>query len=98
MKKAQYDSLKVVNNQLHILEHWQSNNAQAERGAAKRSIVQKLSTELQKKFPDISGFSTTNLWYMTLFYNEYNDNPNIQPLVGEISWTKHIAILSKCKD
>jgi len=35
---------------------------------------------------------------MAQFYNEYNDNPNLQPLVGEISWTKHIAILSKCKD
>lgn len=35
---------------------------------------------------------------MAQFYNEYNDNQNLQPLVGEISWTKHIAILSKCKD
>jgi predicted nuclease of restriction endonuclease-like (RecB) superfamily len=63
-----------------------------------KSIVQKLSAELQKEFPGIGGFSTTNLWYMAQFYNEYNDNPNLQPLVGEISWTKHIAILSKCKD
>ena len=23
---------------------------------------------------------------------------NLQPLVGEISWTKHIIILNRCKD
>lgn len=32
------------------------------------------------------------------FYNEYNADPNLQPLVGEISWSKHLIILSKCKD
>ena len=44
------------------------------------------------------GLSTTNLWYMVQFYNEYHEDENLQSLVGEISWTKHIVILSKCKD
>jgi predicted nuclease of restriction endonuclease-like (RecB) superfamily len=29
---------------------------------------------------------------------EYKDNEKLQPLVGEISWTKHITIMSKCKE
>jgi len=29
---------------------------------------------------------------------EYQGNEILQPLVGEISWTKHILIMSKCKD
>jgi hypothetical protein len=35
---------------------------------------------------------------MTQFYAEYHAVENLQPLVAEISWTKHIAILNKCKD
>ena len=46
----------------------------------------------------MSGFSTTNIWYMVQFYNEYQGHEILQPLVGEISWSKHILILSKCKD
>ena len=52
----------------------------------------------QAEFPDSSGFSATNLWYMSQFYMEYQGNEILQPLVGEISWTKHILIMSKCKD
>jgi predicted nuclease of restriction endonuclease-like (RecB) superfamily len=35
---------------------------------------------------------------MAQFYTEYHDVEFLQPLVAEISWTKHIAILNKCKD
>jgi predicted nuclease of restriction endonuclease-like (RecB) superfamily len=44
------------------------------------------------------GFSTTNLWNMRLFYSEIQQHEKLQPLVGEISWTKNILILTKCKD
>lgn len=35
---------------------------------------------------------------MAQFYSEYQWVENLQPLVGEISWTKHLAIMNKCKD
>lgn len=35
---------------------------------------------------------------MVQFFNEYQNDLNLQPLVGEISWSKHLVILSKCKD
>jgi len=63
-----------------------------------KSVVEKLSKDLQQTFPGLSGFSTQNLWYMRQFYKEYTNSTNLQPLVGEISWTKHITIISKCKD
>jgi predicted nuclease of restriction endonuclease-like (RecB) superfamily len=62
-----------------------------------KAIVPKLSEELQAEFPGIGGFSTTNLWLMAQFYTEYHTDTNLQPLVGEISWSKHIVILNKCK-
>jgi predicted nuclease of restriction endonuclease-like (RecB) superfamily len=35
---------------------------------------------------------------MAQFYTEYHGVINLQPLVGEISWTKHVIILNRCKD
>ncbi len=46
----------------------------------------------------MKGFSVQNLWNMRQFYLEYHENPKLQPLVGEISWTKNVVIFQKCKD
>ena len=35
---------------------------------------------------------------MACFYAEYQSNEILQPLVAEISWSKHIVILTKCKE
>lgn len=86
---------------------------QREEGWGK-SIVEVLSKELQKEFPGVAGFSARNLWLMRSFYIEYSQNAKLQPsvaelthgqthlilppLVAEISWTKNIIIMQKCKD
>lgn len=57
-----------------------------------------LSKEIQKDFPDIKGFSASNLWRMRNFYVTYSNAENLAPLVREISWSKNIAIMEKCKD
>jgi predicted nuclease of restriction endonuclease-like (RecB) superfamily len=99
VRAAQYEALKAVNVQLITL-YWELGKAISEKQTEGwgKSIVNTLSKELQQEFPEMTGFSTTNLWYMVQFYNEYQGDTNLQPLVGEISWTKHIIILSKCKD
>lgn len=99
IRKAQYEALKAVN--LHLISlYWEIGkdifSKQADGWG--KSIVPTLSTELKKEFPNLSGFSTTNLWYMVQFYTEYHGDINLQPMVGEISWTKHLIILSKCKN
>ncbi len=35
---------------------------------------------------------------MAQFYAEYHNDSNLEPLVREISWSKHLIILKKCKD
>ena len=35
---------------------------------------------------------------MAQFYTEYHNVTNIVPLVREISWSKHVTILKRCKD
>lgn len=98
--KAQYQALKSVNKEL-IRLYWEIGQAivdkQGEHGWGK-SVVENLAEELQKEFPGVKGFSVQNLWYMRQFYSEYQGKEKLQPLVGEISWSKHIVIIGKCKD
>jgi predicted nuclease of restriction endonuclease-like (RecB) superfamily len=99
IRQAQYDALKTVNVQLINL-YWEIGKSITEKQVESwgKAVVSSLSKELQKEFPGIGGFSVTNLWLMAQFYSEYQGIENLQPLVGEISWSKQIIILNKCKD
>jgi predicted nuclease of restriction endonuclease-like (RecB) superfamily len=99
IRQAQYDALKAVNLQLINL-YWEIGQSIVEKQAESwgKAIVPTLSLELQKEFPGISGFSVSNLWLMAQFYTEYHGVENLEPLVREISWSKHITILKKCKN
>ncbi len=100
IRRSQYEALKAVNKEL-IQLYWDIGrmivDKQQELGWGK-SVVEQLSKDIQKEYPGIQGFSTTNLWNMRLFYSEIQQHEKLQPLVGEISWTKNILILTKCKD
>jgi len=99
VRDAQYEAMRAVNVQLVNL-YWEIGKAIAEKQQESwgKAVVPTLSKELQKEFPGVGGYSVTNLWLMAQFYAEYHDVKNLQPLVGEISWTKHIIILNRCKD
>lgn len=56
-------------------------------------VVERLSNDLQKEFPDMKGFSSRNLWEMKKLYEIYKDNQKLQPLVAELSWSHNILIL-----
>ncbi|HNW20680.1 MAG TPA: DUF1016 N-terminal domain-containing protein [Bacteroidales bacterium] len=96
--QAQYEALKQVNITLLTL-YWEIGKSivekQLEFGWGK-SIVETLSRDLQNEFPGIRGYSTQNLWYMRQMYLEYKDNTKLQPLIGEISWSLNLLIMSKC--
>lgn len=99
VRVAQYEALKAVNTHLIGL-YWELGKSISEKQAEGwgKAIVPTLSKELQKEFPSMSGFSVGNLWLMAQFYTEYQLDENLVPLVREISWSKHIIILKKCKD
>lgn len=100
IRNSQYEAMRAVNKTLIDL-YWgigqEIYNQQQEKGWGK-SIVELLAKELKKEFPDVQGFSSSNLWRMRNFYLTYKDIENLAPLVREISWTKNIAIVEKCKD
>jgi len=99
VRLAQYEAMKAVNTQLINL-YWDIGKSISEKQQESwgKAIVPTLSKELQAEFPGVGGFSTTNLWLMTQFYLEYHFVEILHPLVVEISWSKHIVIMNKCKN
>ncbi len=97
---AQYEALRAVNKELITL-YWDIGKMIVERQEKEgwgKSVVEQLAKDLQMEFPGIKGFSERNLWNMRNFYLTYKDSKKLQPLVAEISWTKNVLIMSKCKD
>ena len=98
--KARYDALKSVKKELINL-YWdigKSITAKQEKLGWGKSIVETLAGDLQKEFPGIQGFSSANLWRMRNFHITYQENKKLAPLVREISWTKNVIIMERCKD
>ena len=100
IRQAQYKALRAANTELLTL-YWEIGESihrkQVEVGWGK-SVVQNLARDLQAEFPGRNGFSAQNLWLMRQFYSEYHDRPKLQSLIREISWTKNLVILGRCKD
>ena len=100
IRSAQYEALRAVNKELISL-YWEIGRQITERQKVLgwgKSVVENLAHDIQEVFPGIQGFGPRNIWNMARFYAEYQPNEILQPLVAEISWTKHILILTKCKD
>ena len=98
--KAQYDALKAVNKELInlYLDIGRSIVAKQDTLGWGKAVVETLAKDLQKEFPGIQGFSSANLWRMQKFYLTYHSSEKLAPMVREISWTKNIIIMERCKD
>lgn len=100
IRSAQYEALKAVNKEM-IGMYWDIGRMIVERQKGDtwgKAVVERLAADLREEFPGRQGFSAQNLWYMRQFYLEYYDKLNLQPLVGEISWSKHLILMARCKD
>jgi predicted nuclease of restriction endonuclease-like (RecB) superfamily len=100
IRQAQYQALRAANKELLSL-YWDLGESilrKQETLGWGKSVVENLARDLQAEFPGRNGFSMQNLWYMRQFYAEYRELPNLQPLVGEISWSKKLVVMGRCKD
>jgi predicted nuclease of restriction endonuclease-like (RecB) superfamily len=100
VRSAQYEALKAVNTELVGL-YWDIGRMIAERRKTEgwgKSVVQRLSADLQREFPGVGGFSASNLWRMKGFFETYQGLEKLAPLVREIGWSHNIAIMERCSD
>ena len=61
-----------------------------------KSVVSELANYITQNAPEIKGFSDKNLWRMKQFYETYQSDPKLSPLVRELPWTHNTIIFSHC--
>jgi predicted nuclease of restriction endonuclease-like (RecB) superfamily len=71
-------------------------HAQQQRGWG-AGVIDRLSADLTRAFPDVQGFSPRNLKYMRAFAQAYLDEAIVQAL-AQISWYHNITLLDKVGD
>ena len=85
---AQQRTTLAVNREL-VLLYWQIGRdiltRQAEQGWGAK-VIERLSHDLRKAFPDIRGFSRANLMYMRAFAEAWPDPGIVQQAVGRLPW------------
>jgi predicted nuclease of restriction endonuclease-like (RecB) superfamily len=64
------------------------------------SIIQKISRDLKEEFPNIKGFSVTNIKYMRNWYLFWNDSnrPQVVDEIFKIPWGHNREIITKLKE
>src|SRR5206468_1177363 len=61
-------------------------------------VVERLSKDLRREFPDMKGFSLRNLKYMRAFAEAYPDDQFVQQPAAQIPWFHNCILLDKVKD
>ena len=61
------------------------------------AFVQKLADFFSENYPELKGFNRRGLYRMKQFYELYQGEEKVSPLVTQLSWTNHLKIMSACK-
>jgi len=103
IRKAQIKAAISVNYELLNL-YWKIGKSISKKVEIEKwgtSVVENLSKELQKYFPNQQGFSRSNLFSMKKWYEFYANSGlellKVQQLVGQIPWGHNVLIITKSK-
>ncbi len=102
-EKIKRERLRVVisSNTALIMLYWDIGKSILEKqnkagwGA---KVIDRLSSDLRKEFPDMRGFSPRNLKYMRAFAEAWQDRAIVQRVIAQLPWRSNIAILDKLKN
>ena len=62
-----------------------------------KGVVSELANFIAQNDPTVKGFSDKNLWRMKQFYETYQTDEKLSPLVRELPWSQNMIIFSRCK-
>ena len=103
IQAAQQRAALAVNQELLKL-YWQIGHdilqRQQQQGWGSK-VIDQLAHDLRQAFPELKGFSRTNLLYMRSFAENWFDfgkNSIVQQAVGQIPWGHNLVLLSKLDD
>ncbi len=102
-KLIQQERLRVVlaSNSALVMVYWTIGQGilrkQQEEGWGAK-VIDRLSADLGKSFPDMKGFSPRNLKYMRAFAEAWVDKSIVQQLAAQIPWFHNCLLLDKLPD
>lgn len=100
IRTAQIKSAFRVNQELVVL-YWKIGQTILQRQEYEgwgAKIIDRLSQDLTKSFPDMKGFSPRNLKYMRAFAESYPNLKFVQGVLAQLTWYHNIALLEKVAD
>ncbi len=61
-------------------------------------VIDLLSYDLRRAFPDMAGLSARNLKYMRAFASAWTDGEIVQAPLAQLTWYHHLALIEKLDD
>lgn len=99
IEESRRNAFKKINEEL-ISMYWQVGeylSKESCKAAFGDAYIDSVSQEIQNAFPGIKGFNRRGLYRMKQFYETYAGDEFVTALLTQISWTNHLAIMSKAK-
>lgn len=96
---AQQRAALAVNREL-VLLYWQIGRDILERQSREgwgAKVIGRLAHDLRTEFPDMHGFSRSNLMSMRAFAAAWPEAEIVQQAVGQLPWGHNLVLLSKLK-
>jgi predicted nuclease of restriction endonuclease-like (RecB) superfamily len=97
---TQQRAARSVNTELLCL-YWQIGHEilsrQSEQGWGAK-VVERLAHDLRVEFPEMSGFSRSNLLFMRLFAEAWPEDEIVSQAVGQLPWGHNRVLLTKLKE
>lgn len=60
-------------------------------------VVDALARYIQRRYPNLRGFTRRNLFRMRQFFEAYARDEIVSALLTQLPWTHHLLILSRCR-
>ena len=99
INQSRQNALRKVNEEL-INMYWKVGkylNEASENASFGDAFIDNIANEIQLAFPGIKGFNRRGLYRMKKFYETYASDEFVTTLLSQISWSNHLAIMSKAK-
>ncbi|GAB3276465.1 hypothetical protein GCM10027449_15810 [Sinomonas notoginsengisoli] len=101
VREAQHRALRIVNAAMIEL-YWNIGRTILDRQASEpwgNRVIDRFAQDLRAEFPNVKGFSRTNVYSMRAFAAAWaGPEPIVQTVSGRISWSHNVVLLNKLDD
>ena len=99
IEKRKGNAYRKVNEELISL-YWEVGEFLSELASKSNygdKVIDKASEYMKNNYPNIKGFTRSNMYRMVQFYDTYKDYEKVVPLVRQLSWSNNLLIIGATK-